>query len=132
VAVVELRSGWEEPAAVPDHLVLHRLSTLFGVAELNAGAWLLLAQAGSWSSRDLGHEMAQHAQFTIENGVAVFFCDPKSPWQRGSNENTTGWTSAPSPRPSWTTSPGNSTADSTDPRIQDTIRSTKRGVARTA
>jgi IS30 family transposase len=34
--------------------------------------------------------MAQHQRFTIETGVQVFFCDPKSPWQRGSNENTNG------------------------------------------
>jgi IS30 family transposase len=39
---------------------------------------------------DQGKEMSQHQQFSITTGVPVYFCDPHSPWQRGSNENTNG------------------------------------------
>jgi IS30 family transposase len=39
---------------------------------------------------DQGHEMAEHKRFTVESDVAVYFCDPHSPWQRGSSENTNG------------------------------------------
>ena len=44
-------------------------------------------RASPW---DRGHEMADHQRFSLSTDIEVYFCDPHSPWQRGSNENTNG------------------------------------------
>ena len=46
-----------------------------------------LRQSLTW---DQGAEMAQHVNLRIDTGLEIYFCDPKGPWQRGSNENTNG------------------------------------------
>ena len=74
--VVLVRVGGKDSPRVVDALIAaaHRLP---------AG---LLASL-TW---DRGSELAQHRRFTVATDVAVYFCDPRSPWQRGTNENTNG------------------------------------------
>jgi IS30 family transposase len=76
VMLVELPGGHHKADVVADALAA-KITTLPAA----------LTRTLTW---DQGHEMAQHLRFTTQTGVAVYFCDPKSPWQRGSNENTNG------------------------------------------
>ena len=77
-----------------------RYVMLFGLPDGNTAETVRVALAATvqrlpehlWKSLtwDQGKEMAQHVQFSIDTGVDVYFCDPQSPWQRGTNENTNG------------------------------------------
>ncbi len=69
---------------------LENKTTDFVVAAVTASIQQLPEQLKRSLTWDRGLEMAKHKQFTVDTGVKVYFCDPKSPWQRGTNENTNG------------------------------------------
>jgi transposase, IS30 family len=67
-----------------DRSTEHVIAVLQGLIETLPAQ---LARSLTW---DQGPEMAAHQKLTIATGVQIYFCDPRSPWQRGSNENTNG------------------------------------------
>jgi IS30 family transposase len=83
--LVERTSRYVMLVALPDG---HRAELVAdALAQRIVGLPEELRRSLTW---DQGKEMAAHARFSIETGLPVYFCDPRSPWQRGSNENTNG------------------------------------------
>jgi transposase, IS30 family len=83
--LVERTSRYVHLLALPDgrDAVSVRDAMVAAIGQLPAD----LVRSVTW---DQGKEMAHHAEFTVATGVEVYFCDPHSPWQRGTNENTNG------------------------------------------
>lgn len=84
VTLVERHSRFVMLIKVPDS------TTDTVVAALSRSICKLPATLKRSLTWDRGHEMAAHKAFTVATDVQVYFCDPHSPWQRGSNENTNG------------------------------------------
>jgi transposase, IS30 family len=83
--LVERTSRYTQLVALPDG---YRAEPVCGA--LVASISSLPAQLRRSLTWDQGKEMAEHARFSVDSGVKVYFCDPHSPWQRGTNENTNG------------------------------------------
>lgn len=83
--LVERASRFTMLVRIPYDRTAQRVSALLAQKMENLPEFL--RKSVTW---DQGKEMADHANFTIKTGIDVYFCDPHSPWQRGSNENTNG------------------------------------------
>jgi IS30 family transposase len=83
--LVERTSRYTQLVALPDG---YRAEPVRAALAQSIGS--LPSQLRRSLTWDQGKEMAEHVQLTVDSGVQVYFCDPNSPWQRGSNENTNG------------------------------------------
>jgi IS30 family transposase len=83
--LVERASRYVMLVRIPYDRTAQRVATL--LAQKMESLPEFLRNSVTW---DQGKEMANHASFTVKTGIDIYFCDPHSPWQRGSNENTNG------------------------------------------
>jgi len=83
--IVERRSLYVLLVHLPDGRGAAQVRNALACKMVNLPA--LLRRTLTW---DQGKEMAEHVRFRIDTGIDVYFCDPRSPWQRATSENTNG------------------------------------------
>ena len=83
--LVERSTRYCQLVALPDGTEAERVADALAKSITTLPAQL--RRSLTW---DQGSEMSEHRRFSVKTGVDVYFCDPQSPWQRGSNENTNG------------------------------------------
>lgn len=83
-------SGWGKPSQAKSRAALAGHGAQAVRDAIARSIQTLPAQLRHSLTWDQGSEMAQYAQLQMDTGLQIYFCDPKSPWQRGSNENTNG------------------------------------------
>lgn len=88
VKIILVHFGWTEFSLYATGQAKWKWHPYGGRCYYSENHWALPTQLKKSLAWDRGMELAQHKMFTIDTNIKVYFCDPRSPWQRGTSENT--------------------------------------------